>query len=189
MKYIITTIFVTLLTVGSLSAQHMNIGVKGGLNSYTVENYYTDFDSKIGFNLGLMGHFHLDDRLGLQPEIVLSMQGAKSGNTELMLDYINVPILFQYMFDNGFRLQAGPQIGFLLNAELDNNGTSLDIKNDIKPIDLSLSMGVSYVNPATGFGIDARYNLGLSDITENSNAKSTNRGIQVGVFYLFNHRN
>ena len=189
MKYLITTTFIVLMAVGSASAQNMNIGVKGGLNSYTVENYNTDFDSKIGFHLGLMSHFHMGDQFGLQPELVYSMQGAKSGNTELLLDYINVPVLFQYMFDNGFRLHVGPQIGFLLNAEVDNNGSTLDLKNDFKPVDVALSFGASYVNPASGFGIDARYNLGITDITENSNFETTNRGIQIGVFYLFGHRN
>ncbi len=45
------------------------------------------------------------------------MQGAKmtvaGGQTQTInLNYVNVPVLVQYMFDNGFRLQTGPQAWF-----------------------------------------------------------------------------
>lgn len=190
MKLFLITITAMLMAVGTAAAQSINIGVKGGLNSYTINNGNdAEFDSKIGLNVGLLGHVHLNDQYAFQPELVYSMQGATSGNSDLKLDYINVPLLVQYMFDNGFRIQAGPQLGFLLNAEAENNNSSNDIKNEFKSIDLGLSLGVSYVHPPTGFGVDARYNLGLSDITESENVESTNRGFQVGVFYLFNHRN
>lgn len=190
MKYYIITITILLLTaVGSASAQHVNLGIKGGLNSYTTDFNGVNFDSKLGVHLGLLGHIHLGDQFGLQPELVFSMQGAQRGDTKLMLDYINVPVLFQYMYDNGFRLQAGPQLGFLINSKIDNNGTTVDLKNETKSTDLGLSFGVSYVSPSTGFGVDARYNLGLTDISENPNFESTNKGFQFGVFYLFGHRN
>ena len=82
------------------------------------------------------------------------------------------------MFDNGFRLQAGPQLGFLVSAEN---------KNDLNPIELGISYGASYVVPSTGFGIDLRYNIGLTNINKSGDLKSTNRGLQLGVFYIFGH--
>jgi hypothetical protein len=91
------------------------------------------------------------------------------------------------MFDNGFRIQAGPQIGFLISAKSKNNNDITDIKDNYKPIDFGISVGASYVFPPTGFGIDARYNLGLSNINKNSSVNSTNRGVQLGVFYIFGH--
>jgi hypothetical protein len=45
---------------------------------------------------------------------------------------------------------------------------------------------VGYVSPS-GFGVDARYHLGLSNIREDDNNKAMNRGFQLGVFYLFKH--
>ena len=187
--YFITIITILFLAAGTATAQHTNIGVKGGLNSFNINtDNGSSFDSKTGLHLGLLGHIHLSDKYAFQPEIVYSMQGAKSGNRDINLDYINVPLLVQYMFDNGFRIQAGPQLGLLVNAKSENS-SSVDIKDDFKSIDLGLSVGASYVHPPTGFGIDARYNLGLSDISESSSVKSTNQGIQVGVFYLFGHRN
>lgn len=177
------------LAAGTVTAQHTNIGVKAGLNSFNIEtDNSSDFDSKIGLHVGLFGHIHVNDQYAFQPELVYSMQGAKSGNADIKLDYINVPLLFQYMFDNGFRIQAGPQLGLLLNAKAEN-GSSTDIKDDFKTIDLGLGIGASYVHPPTGFGVDARYNLGISNISENSDVSSMNRGLQIGVFYLFGHRN
>lgn len=176
------------MSAGTVSAQNINIGTKIGLNSYTIntENN-SDFDSRIGIHAGLIGHIHLNSEFALQPEIVYSMQGAKSGSTELKLDYINIPVLVQYMFDNGFRLQAGPQLGFLINAKGESNNSSVDLKDDFKSVDAGLSFGVGYIHPPTSFGIGARYNLGLNNISENANVESTNRGFQIGIFYLFNH--
>lgn len=117
------------------------------------------------------------------------MQGGESGNTNFNLDYINIPVLFQYMFDNGFRIQAGPQVGFLVRAKAENGSTSLDIKDEFKTIDAGISFGASYIHTPSSFGVDARYNLGLTDISESSGMTSTSRGLQVGIFYLFDHRN
>jgi hypothetical protein len=188
-KHLILILTIIVLAAGTATAQNVNIGVKAGLNSYTIQtDNSSNFDSKIGLHIGLLGHIHLNERYAFQPEFVYSMQGAKSGNTEIKLDYINIPLLVQYMFDNGFRIQAGPQVGLLLKAKAEN-GSSEDIIDDFKSIELGLSLGVSYVHPPTGFGAGARYNAGLTDITESSNEKSVNRGFQIGVFYLFNHKN
>lgn len=190
MKSYLLAIATIFIIAGTATAQNINIGVKGGLNYYNVNfDNNTEFDSQVGLHAGLLGHIHLNHDFALQPELLFSMQGAETGNSNLKLDYINIPVLIQYMFDNGFRLQAGPQLGFLLNAKSEQNNSSTDVKDDFKSIDAGLSVGVSYVHPPTGFGVDARYNHGFSDITENSNVTATNRGFQLGVFYLFGHRN
>jgi len=181
MKFFIGLITAILIT-GVASAQHgnapagqVNLGIKGGLNMYNIHNDdNTSYDQITGYNFGLLGHIHINSQWAVQPELVYSLQGAKN----LKLGYINVPVLLQYMFDNGFRIQAGPQVGFLVSA---------DNKDDYNSIDFALSVGVSYVVPSTGFGIDLRYNHGLSDITKSSDVKSTNRGIQLGLFYIFGH--
>lgn len=194
MKLYLSVALAAVLIGGTANAQHVNIGIKGGLNVYNINNDNgAKYDAKPGLNLGLIGHIHLAPQLALQPEIVYSAQGAKfnsiAGETKINLGYINVPVLLQYMFDNGFRLQAGPQIGFLVNAKSVTGGTSTNIKNDLKSVDFALGAGVGYVHVPSGFGVDARYNIGLSNINNNSSVKSTNRGVQLGVFYLFNHKN
>jgi hypothetical protein len=193
MKFYLSVALAATMIAGTANAQKVNLGIKGGLNVYNVKNDNGfEYDSKTGFHAGLLGHIHLAPQFALQPEVMYSSQGAKftASNTEtkLKLGYINVPVMFQYMFDNGFRLQAGPQVGFLINAETETNGASTDVKNNLKTVDFGLGVGVGYVHTASGFGVDARYNLGLSNINESDAVKSTNRGVQVGVFYLFKHK-
>ncbi|ALI97753.1 hypothetical protein DC20_00555 [Rufibacter tibetensis] len=166
----------------------MNLGIKGGLNLYSISN--SNYNTKEHFNAGLLSHFHLSDRVGLQPEIMFSGQGGKlnnSSNPRLNLSYINVPVLLQYMYNNGFRLQAGPQIGYLVSANSKNDGVSTDVKSGFNSLDFGISAGVSYVFVQTGIGLDARYNHGISNINENNANRSTNRGFQLGVFYMFKH--
>jgi hypothetical protein len=183
MKFLIG-LFTAIMITCSANAQHgnspaglLNIGIKGGVNVYNYNN--TKYDQLSGFHFGLLGHIHLNSHWAIQPELVYSNQGAKIGDTKYVLDYINIPFLLQYMFDNGFRLQAGPQLGIVLRA---------DNKDNLNPIDFGVSFGTSYVVPATGFGIDARYNLGLSNINKDDAVVATNRGFQFGIFYIFGHK-
>ena len=198
MKFLIG-LFAAIMITGISSAQHgdtpeghMNFGIKGGLNVYNINNEdNTGYDSRVGFHFGVLGHVHLKPHFALQPELVYSSQDAAytNGSGDVYyyhLDYINVPILFQYMFHNGLRLQAGPQLGILVSAKsiLDNSSADL---NDTKPFDVALSVGASFVIHSTGFGMDARYNLGLNNINKNGGPSSTNRGLQLGLFYIFGY--
>ncbi len=197
MKKIFSLALVAMLVGGTAFAQHsaqkVSFGLKGGLNVSTLNNSKdngTDFKTKLGFNAGALAHIHLAPQLGLQPEIYYSAQGAKYdvGSTEgkVKLGYINVPVMIQYMFDNGFRLQAGPQVGFLINAKNEIGSVESDIKDNLKKVDFGITAGLSFVEPSSGVGIDARYNLGLSDINDvDPGYKTTNRGFQVGLFYIF----
>lgn len=192
MKFYLIGMVAALMISGSAMAQHNNFGIKGGLNAYSIYNDNdADSDTKIGFHLGLISHIHLGNQFALQPELIYSTQGAQyeiGGNTEkLNLNYVNVPLMFQYMFDNGFRMQAGPQLGFLVSAKTEIENNTTDVKDYFKPFELAFGIGVSYVHPPTGFGVDARYNFGLNNINDTGTVNSYNRGLQVGVFYLFKH--
>lgn len=175
----------TMMIMGTATAQHNNFGIKGGLNAYSI---YSDdnsgADTKIGFHLGLISHIHLGNQFAIQPELIYSTQGT----TKLNLNYVNVPLLFQYMFDNGFRLMAGPQLGFLASAKKEVNNVNTDVKDNFKKVELAFGIGMSYVHPSTGFGVDGRYNFGLNNINDSGSVNSYNRGLQVGVFYLFKHK-
>lgn len=173
-------------------AQHVNVGIKGGLNVYNVSNDENDnADPRIGLHAGLLGHIHLSDQFALQPELVYSAQGSQftvgGSDFKLNLHYVNVPLLLQYMFDNGFRIEAGPQLGLLIAANSSVGNLETDVKDDFENTDIGIGMGLSYVNPSTGFGVGARYNHGLTNINANGAVSSYNRGFQLGVFYLFKH--
>jgi hypothetical protein len=189
--------FVVLLCLGLVAAAQDDpkFGLKGGLNVSTLNyNDNTDAEWKTGFHLGGLAHIHLTPSFSLQPEVYYSSQGAKlplqNNNTmRLNLSYINVPLLLQYNFANGFRLQGGPQVGFLAgvsdkvnDVELNNVSTA-----NYKAVDVSLPLGLSYLG-LSGFGVDTRYNIGLTNINKAANPTAKNGVFQVGVFYLFDHR-
>ena len=190
MKFYLLAITAVLMA-GTAAAQDVHLGFKAGLNLYNVNpsNHY-NFDSKIGFHTGVLAHIHVTDRFAIQPEVMYSVQGAKyeRSNSRLDMHYVNVPVLFQLMFNNGFRVHAGPQAGFLVKAESRNSEFKIDHSDNFKTVELSLSIGASYVHTKTGLGIDARYNHGLGNISYRNSDRISNRGVQVGLFYLFGHK-
>lgn len=182
------------LSSAANAQQHVRWGVKAGANFATVntESSAPDWGSRTGLHAGLLAHIHLNNHWAIQPELVYSLQGSKNkvGNETQInnLHYLNVPLLAQYMFNNGLRLQTGPQIGFLLGANTKivdgTHTTNTDLYNKI---DFSWSFGGGYLSNS-GLGFDARYNLGLTDMYKPGNMKETNGVFQVGLFYMFNHR-
>jgi hypothetical protein len=106
----------------------------------------------------------------------------------LNLSYINVPVLLQYNFANGFRLQGGPQIGFLVGVSDKVNDVELNqySTDNFKTVDFSIPLGLSYLG-YSGLGIDTRYNIGLTNVNEATPPTAKNGVFQVGIFYLFDH--
>ncbi|MDZ7755926.1 porin family protein [Rhodohalobacter sp.] len=190
---ILVTIF---LAAGFETAfpQQSEIGFNGGLNIYSLnfsDNHVTGNRSVLHY--GFIGRFYPEKiaPLSLQTELIYSPQGVKlrSENSLIRLDHVNVPILFQYKFDNDILVQAGPQLGFLMNAWADQDAATYDLKNRFRKVDLSLSAGLSYPLMSNGLGIDIRYNLGLSKISTDSFYRSRNRGLKISLFYLFDFSN
>lgn len=159
----------------------VQLGLKSGVNFATLK---PDADHRTAFHAGALAHIHLSDRFALQPEVMYSAQGAEYGdNRKDQLSYIQVPVLGQYMFTGGLRLQTGPQLGLLASAESENGAHETDFKSTLKKTDFSWSFGTSFLS-RSGLGIDARYNLGLRDISKN-NSDWKNRVWQIGLFYQF----
>jgi len=188
MKKIMFSI-VVLFLANTMMAQRSNVlfGIKAGVNFANFnDNDVRNTSAKTGFNVGGLAHIHLADHFAIQPEIVYSTQGAQySSVAKTHYNYINVPVLGQYMFGDGFRVQTGPQIGFLTSAKNKNNDVEIDIDNSVKSVDFDWAFGLSYITHH-GIGIDGRYNLGLTDISKN-NSDVKNRVWQIGLFYQFHH--
>lgn len=193
MKTIICAVLSLVCLAGTAKAQHANFGIKGGLNVYNIHHSNgTYYNPAAGVHAGVLSHIHLNKHWAVQPEVVFSTQGAQYRNAgndiNYNLSYINVPVLAQYMFANGIRVQAGPQVGFLVNAVSKSNNLKQRITDDFNKVDFAMSAGASYLIPNSGLGFDARFNVGLSDISKNSAVNSTNRGFQAGIFYLFKNQ-
>lgn len=161
-------------------------GIKGGVNiaNMHVENN-TDYESRTGFYVGALAHIHIAEHFAVQPEVMYSTQGSELGTIKGKYDYINVPVLLQYMTHNGFRLQTGPQVGFLVSAKNKSGDLEVDVKDQLNTVDFAWSFGASYLSKV-GLGLDARYNLGLTDILDDdANPEAKHRVWQIGVFYQF----
>ena len=175
----------------TLNAQNVHFGLKAGLNIASVNEKDGDnYNSKASFHVGALAHIHVTTHFAVQPEIMYSGQGGKitvaGDDYKLKLNYINVPVLAQYMTGGGFRLQTGPQIGFLTTAKVEVGSDETDVKDSFKSTDFSWVFGAGFIT-SSGFGVDARYNLGLSDISEDNSSKVKNSVFQFGVFYQFMH--
>jgi len=187
----LSLIVLALVAVNAMYAQPtaVQFGIKGGANlaNIKIENA-ADGDHRLGFHVGGLAHIHLSRLFALQPELMFSMQGREQEvngiEYKTKLSYINVPVLLQYMAGTGFRLQTGPQLGILVDAESEGNGVEVDVKKSYKTPDVSWAFGASYLTNV-GLGLDARYNLGLSNINDVNATKMTNRVWQFGLFYQF----
>lgn len=178
-------VFSVLVSSMVASAQHVDFGVKGGLNVADFSNDGdANFKSRTSFHLGGLAHIHVSRFFAVQPELVYSEQGAKYAGIEYKMNYVNIPVLLQYMAGGGFRLQTGPQLGILASAKAKSGGTTVDIKDQFKTVDFAWSFGAGYLTPV-GFGVDARYNLGISNIVDEGGGDVRNNVFQLGVFYQF----
>jgi hypothetical protein len=183
-----TTIFIaSLFLLFTAKAQQVHFGIKGGVNISNLNyNDNTSTDSKVGLNFGVLAHIHASRTWAIQPELMYSLEGASAkipdGTLKINLNYLNVPILLQYMFHNGFRLEGGPQIGFLLNAKTKSGDVTVD-NNNFQKTSVSIPLGVGYLT-SSGLGLDARYVFGLSNINANEGGPSIQSNVfQLGLFY------
>src|ERR1035437_10674676 len=181
-----TAIFVaSLFLLFTAKAQDVHFGVKGGLNiSQLHYNDNTSTNSKAGLHLGVLAHIHTSSKTwAIQPELLYSQEGANNPGVTYNLNYLNVPVLLQYMFENGFRLEGGPQVGFLLNAKRKTGNVTVDYTG-FKSTAFSIPLGLGYLT-SSGFGLDARYVFGISNIYASNNPTIHSNVFQLGLFYQF----
>jgi hypothetical protein len=186
MKKHIVALFVLSIMTGRLYAQKAYAGIKGGVNIADVSNM--NGDNRLSGHIGLFVHSRLDKSWSVQPEILYSGQGQQyelvTDEYTLALSYIQVPVMFQYHPDKHLYLEFGPQLGFLLTANVKEDGNKLEVDDSYKQIDAGLAFGIG-VQATRALGIYARYNLGLADITDDDRRDHYNRVIQIGISIRF----
>lgn len=185
------TLFAIAALVTTLVSAQVQFGVKAGLNLANLSVSPNDGSSlkmKPNFHVGGLAYVPLFGHFGLQPEILYSAQGTKvsaeGSSGTLNVNYVNVPVLFKYKDASGFFAELGPQIGILTTGNEKFEGTTQNIKDQLKSTDISGVFGIGYLS-SLNLGIDARYNLGLTNIAKSDGGSIKNGVIQVGVFYMF----
>ncbi|WP_298115463.1 porin family protein [Flavobacterium sp.] len=175
MKKIILSL-VAIAAFGVANAQEdMKFGAKAGINmsNFTGD---ADTDSKIGFQVGAFAEFKVSEKFAVQPEILFSALGAKDDSDNYNSNYILVPVMAKYYVAEGFSLEAGPQIGFLMSAKYGDT----DIKDAYKSTDFALNLGAGY-DVAENINIGLRYSLGLSNVSDiGGDVKTSNIALAVG---------
>jgi hypothetical protein len=188
----------TLVLIFAIGAAHsasaqVQFGVKAGYNHSNL-NYNSSGINYLGlrsdFNAGVFASIPLFNHFFLQPEIMYSGQGSQYTDSipeTTYSNYLNLPVLFKYQHGSGLFVETGPQIGFLLSAQLKTASQSFDSKSSTEPIDFSWSFGLGYKIPVVNLGIDIRYNMGLTNIAKNNYYTSSvkNSVFQIDLFYQF----
>jgi opacity protein-like surface antigen len=182
MKKLILVAAIT--AVGFASKAQVTFGVKAGLNIANLTGDVSGTSSLTSFNAGGLVNIPISSMFSVQPEVVYSGEGAKFDGGKDNLNYINIPVLFQYN-NSGFFGEVGPQIGLLTSAkEKPDSGPSTDIKDGLKSTNFSLVFGAGY-KLTNGLGFNVRYNLGLSNIVDGSGGDVKSSVFQVGAFFAF----
>ena len=175
-------------TSTNTSSSPVRFGLKAGLNVSSLSN--SGWNSKAGFYGGVFANIPVAQDFSVQPEVLYSGMGAKAksnSDVKLNLDYIAIPVMFQYNALPNLYLEAGPQFSFLINSKLKDSSTSIDVKDGTKSFDFGLGLGAGYYF-TPNIGVNLRYVAGLSDISKNrpSGSDSVKNGVfQVGLAYKF----
>ena len=167
---------VALMATMSVNAQEMFLKpmVGGTLTTLTGDIKHTKM--RVGIAAGAEFGYHVSDPFAVTAGLLVSMQGANfeddkyTKDQSTSLTFLNVPILANYYIIPGLAIKAGIQPGFLLSLKrkyseevggkwVDYDSTD---KDGTKTFDLSIPLGLSY--EFSDFVIDARYNLGLTNL-------------------------
>ena len=194
------------LLPGSSLGQNSALGLKGGLNVSTLSiedpaQPDLEVESRTGLVLGAFLECGGESWFALQGEVNYSQNGAKvrggSSASRIDLDYIRVPVLIMARVGRKEStlyplVYAGPQLAFQVSCgvEADSDGGSQSYDCDSEELEdpletrnvafgLVFGGGVEYLFGGFKMELDARYNLGLTNMnggTDASVASLKNRG-------------
>ena len=180
----------------SANAQQMFIKPMVGGTLATLTGDTEGNKMKLGLVAGAEFGYNINDMFAVTAGALVSLQGAKFDDTSATKDmttnltYLNVPILANVYIAPGLAIKAGVQPGFLLSRktkldELVGSGTWTSVEHTstdgMKKVDFSIPLGLSY--EISDFVIDARYNLGLTNINDTDSYKSKNSVIMLTLGY------
>lgn len=185
-KIIIVAAFALLGTLNS-QAQLLRLGAKAGINyanltgsdiTVNKENYKSEAISS--YHIGLLAEVKLTEKLGIQPELLYSTQGASYKNAikefTNELGYLSIPVMAKIYLNNTFSLELGPQASFLLSEK-----KNVDFE-DSKTFDFAIAGGLG-VKITKSIFVQGRYGLGLTEVS--TNAKAKNSVVQVSAGFMF----
>lgn len=137
-----------------------------------------NLDSKDGLTAGINLQYQINNNFGFVTGLEYSNYGAKDGDANLTLGYIDLPILGKYYMYKGLAAYTGMQLGY----NVYDGRTDFLLPANAKKISFGIPIGISY--DFKHFSINAQYFFGLSNVYNNFNYK--NRGVKFTIGYKIN---
>ena len=171
----------------------IKFGLKGGVN-FSTQNFGSEINgSSLDLNstsltaahFGLFAEVPISEKLMFKPEALYSVEGSDINifvtQFQQKFTFIKVPLLASYRIGNNLSLQGGPQFGFLIDETLDVEDDSVDIlDSSFKKFEFSMAIGLEY-DLSESLLLGARYNIGVSDISNTQEASLRTNNLQVYV--------
>ena len=161
MKKFALSIFALVAFTVSVQAQE-GLAVKAGYNNVTIDVDGFGNESEGGFFFGVGYNFDLEESFDIEASVLYSFVED--------LNSLYIPVMAKFAVAEGFTLQAGPQINFLLEDEIDDGKFGLD-----------LAAGVGYEFTENIFA-EARYGFEIARDIDDVNINT----LTIGVGYRFN---
>lgn len=191
-------LFSAALLLVSMTTNAQQFGMKAGMNISSwsgkgiddLSEWGIETSSKVGVYAGIFMNAPLAENFSIQPELLYNGKGAKIGDgvdeVNTNVDYISLPVMFQYNATPQFYLEAGPEFGFLISAKAKSEGESIDLKDEYSGFDFGVGLGAGYYF-TPNIGITARYVAGFSDIVKDNESDNPvkNSAFQFGLAYKF----
>lgn len=205
MKTITISILFNLIASSNMIYSQWTFGLQGGVNigKFEVENLVegAEVSYKSGLIISGIINYELFNEISLQiePRYIQKNHEVEIVSDDFISttygDYLELPINLIYKLNSSKIapfLLGGISFGYLLNIDAtvksNNSIIKLDSKNKFSDLDISLGLGagLKYVmNKRLDVVFDARYSLGITNISPNDYGEINTRGIQLLVGALY----
>jgi len=138
------TLITGLLLFPFFAFSQITWGAKGGANITTLGDFGSGNSPQLRMHAGFYYQQRVEQRFGLIAELHYSMQGARATNISrryLGYNYLNLPLLIKFYNINDVYFEIGPQFGYLLFANLHDDGFTQSVTDQVKRFDFTGLIG------------------------------------------------
>jgi hypothetical protein len=201
MRKIIFTLLIAFCSIPILTFSQINVGAFGGINLLKLSGDAPDdakYKSYPGLNIGVYFDLKLNSVTSLNLGFAYSQQGTKAfykvpkiedlvDSLQLRMNYLSIPLSFKVNSTNEkFYAMGGLEAGLLINKKLSSNDIEQDIDFEISDFNMSVHFGFGYRIPLGSpvLFLEAKYNQGLINITDEPNAQNVIPRVKTNGFNI-----
>ena len=182
-------ILCAILIFGGLTVNAQEMAVTGGMQTTDVDTDMSgvDLSSGTGFYGGVLGFIEAGDGNYFRSGALISMRSFESNlaggiTYKAELTGIDIPLTYLMMFSENAGVYGGLKLGLNVSEGCSVSGSSLPcIDPDATGMYYSASVG-GHFRFVPNFGVEVEFNLGLSEIADDVDYKSS---LAAGLVYLF----